>query len=295
MLIALAVAARIAANPISNAFQKRLTAAPAHPVFIIAATHALLTAVVAPFAWHAGMTSLTRAFWLNMAVSASLAVVGNVLLVYALRAGDLSVLGSINAYKAVLSLVLGVFLSGEVPSATGAGGVLLILLGSAIVVERGEGHSRGTALVRFFREPGVQLRFAALACSATEAVFLKRAVLASAPVLVFYMWSVLGVVVAAVCGALVLNGQIGSEMRTFRRRWRMYVCLAAATGVMQLTTLLTFGALQVGYSLALFQLSTLISVFLGYRYFQERSIARRLAGAVVMIVGALMIVMGGRR
>ena len=46
---------------------------------------------------------------------------------------------------------------------------------------------------------------------------------------------------------------------------------------MQLSTVLTFGKLQVGYSLALFQMSTLISVFFGYHYFQERQIRKRLS------------------
>lgn len=57
----------------------------------------------------------------------------------------------------------------------------------------------------------------------------------------------------------------------------------------------TFKQLQVGYSLALFQLSTLISVFLGYRYFQEGNIRRRLLGSLVMVVGAALIVTLGQR
>jgi drug/metabolite transporter (DMT)-like permease len=64
---------------------------------------------------------------------------------------------------------------------------------------------------------------------------------------------------------------------------------------MQVTTLLTLGKLQVGYSLALFQLSTLITVYLGHRYFQERSIRRRLLGSLVMVIGAMLIVTLGRR
>jgi drug/metabolite transporter (DMT)-like permease len=39
----------------------------------------------------------------------------------------------------------------------------------------------------------------------------------------------------------------------------------------------------------LFQLSTLISVLLGHRYFQERNIPRRLFGSMLMIAGAVII------
>jgi drug/metabolite transporter (DMT)-like permease len=62
---------------------------------------------------------------------------------------------------------------------------------------------------------------------------------------------------------------------------------------MQLTTLLTFGRLQVGYSLALFQLSALLSVLLGQRYFKERNIPRRLLGSLVMLAGAVLIALLG--
>src|SRR6476660_1683017 len=117
MTTAIFVATRIIANPVSNGFQKRLTDATANPLFIIAATHMGLTMVALPFLARTDLTALTAAFWLNMTVSAVLAVVGNVLLVYALKFGDLSVLGSLNAYKAILGLVLGIFLIGEVPSA----------------------------------------------------------------------------------------------------------------------------------------------------------------------------------
>jgi drug/metabolite transporter (DMT)-like permease len=289
MTTALFVATRIIANPVSNAFQKRLADAPANPLFIIAATHALLTVVALPFLSVMPLSSLTSGFWLNMTISAILAIVGNVLLVYALRSSDLSVLGSINAYKAILSLVLSIFLIGEVPTAGGLVGVLLILCGSYFVVDRTEGQSHRSAFLQFYRERGVQYRFAALACSATEAVFLKRAVLQSSPLMAFFLWSTLGLLVALIFVAVLLSGQVRTELKRFRQHWSTYGWLAVTTGLMQLTTLLTFGVMQVGYSLALFQLSTLISVFLGYRYFQEQNIARRLVGSIVMIIGAVLI------
>ena len=62
-----------------------------------------------------------------------------------------------------------------------------------------------------------------------------------------------------------------------------------------MTTLLTLGKLQVGYSLALFQLSTLITVYVGHRYFHERNLRRRLLGSLVMVIGAMLIVTLGRR
>jgi drug/metabolite transporter (DMT)-like permease len=290
VLTPLLVAARIVANPVSNVFQKQLAQRAANPLFIIGATHALLTVPCVLLLAMPSIRQAAPAFWGNISLAAALAVSGNVLLVYALRSGDLSVLGPVNAYKALVSLVLGIFLLGEVPTMMGVAGMLLILAGSYFVADSTATPARGSTFAQFFREPGVRLRFAALVLSATEAVFLKRALLLSSPLTTFVLWCILGLPIAAAAIGVLLRDRLRQELVVFRREWPTYAWLALTTGVMQLATVLTFGKLQVGYSLALFQLSSLISVFLGYRYFQEPQIRKRLLGAAVMVAGAALIV-----
>jgi drug/metabolite transporter (DMT)-like permease len=294
MFITLSVVARVVANPVSNVFQKQLALRGANPVFIIAATHAILTLVAIPLLALTQQATLGPSFWTNMAICTVLAVAGNALLVYALSRTDLSLLGPVNSYKAVLSLALGVFLLGEVPTAFGAAGVLLILAGSYCVIDRPPGQPRGNPLVQFFSDRGIQFRLAAMVCSATEAVFLKRAILESSPLTTFLFWSILGLPVAATAVGVLSRGTTRQEVHRLGQHWHRYLWLALTTGLMQAATLFSFGQLQVGYSLALFQLSTLISVFLGYRYFAERNIQRRLVGAIIMVAGAVLIVSLGR-
>ena len=297
MLTALFVATRIVANPLSNLFQKQLTQRSANPVFIIAVVHALLTVMCLPVLLVAGVPTMPLGpeVWVNMVICALLAVAGNVLLVHAVKSVDLSVLGPINAYKSVIGLVLGIFLIGELPTSMGVAGTLLILVGSYFVVDDAVDQPHRNAFVRFFRERGIQLRFAALGLSATEAVFLKRAILLSSPWTTFVLWSVLGLPIAGAAVGLLLRNHVHDEVRILRDNSRTYLWLVVTTGLMQLSTVLTFGLLHVGYSLALFQLSTLISVYLGYHYFQERQIRKRLFGSVVMVAGAVLIVMFGTR
>lgn len=294
MLTAAFVFARVIAGPVANLFQKRLAHDGAHPLNIIVATHALLTLAALPLLVLFPTEALPPEFWATMAFCAVLAVAGNVLLVYALRSTDLSILGPINAYKTVVSLVLALLLLGEVPTAAGLAGVLLILGGSYFVVDRAPEVPRASAYVRFFRTRGVQLRFAALVLSATEAVFLKRAMLNASPGVTFLVWSVLGLPVGLAALALLFRGEVAHALPRMRAEGGDYLRLALATGLMQAATLFTFEGLQVGYSLALFQLSTLLSVFLGYRFFAERDIGRRLIGAGVMGVGALLIALLGK-
>ena len=136
MLTIPAAIARIVTNPFSNVLQKQLTQRSADPLFIIAATYALLTVIALPLLLGEPLRGLGLIFWTNMLTAIVLVVSGNSILVYALRSADLSVLGPINAYKAVLSLVLAVVLIGEVPTLFGLLGVRLIVGGSFLVIDR---------------------------------------------------------------------------------------------------------------------------------------------------------------
>jgi drug/metabolite transporter (DMT)-like permease len=289
MLTALAVLIRIVANPLSNVFQKQLAQRSAEPLATIVATHGLLTILALPVLAGLPVAALGQDFWVNILTAVVLAVAGYVCLWYALKSTALSVLGPINAYKAVLGLLLAVVLIGEVPNVFGLIGVALIVAGSYFVIDREPGQGHRSAFGQFTREPGVQLRFAALICSATESVFLKRALLLSSPITTFLVWTVLCFAIAATA-AMLLRRDVVTEVRRLRSEWRTVLWLAATTALMQLTTILTFGKLPVGYSLALFQLSILITVYFGHRYFRERNIRRRLLGSLVMVIGAMLIV-----
>jgi len=254
-------------SPIPSRTYFRSDSLSDHPIFVIAVTHALLTLVCVPLLLSPLELGGGAAYWANIIAAAFLAVAGNALLVAALRTSDLTVLGPINAYKSVISLVLGIFLVHEIPTPTGVLGVLLIVAGSYFVVDRDENQPRRNAFIQFLHERGVQLRFAALGLSATEAIFLKRALIVSTPLTTFVVWCGLGVPIAALASGLLLRGRLREEGTIFRKDWPTYLWLAAATGLMQFATLDTFGKLQVGYSLALFQLSTLLSVFFGLPLF----------------------------
>ena len=143
-------------QPAFELFQKQLTQRSANPVFIIAVVHATLTAMCLPLLLVRGTLAIAPGpeVWVNMVICALLAVAGNVLLVHAVKAVDLSVLGPINAYKSVVGLVLGIFLIGERPTAMGVAGTLLIVAGSYFVVDDPVDEPRRHAFVRFFRERG---------------------------------------------------------------------------------------------------------------------------------------------
>jgi drug/metabolite transporter (DMT)-like permease len=289
MVIWLCVLVRVVANPCSNVFQKVLTRDAADPVFIICVTHGLLSLACVPLLLLFPLPA-SNGFWLDISACAALAVAGNVLLVRAVKLSDLSVLGPINAYKPVISLVPGLILLHEVPGLLGLGGIALIVAGSYGLVDGGAAGRGG--LAGLLRDRGVQYRVAALVLTATEAVFLKRALLASSWLTAFAVWSVLGFVVSLAAVGTLLGAGLRHEFGVLRGSKRAYLSLFVTTGLMQLCTLATLEWLHVGSALALFQTSAVISVVLGYRVFQEHQFRRRLIGSAVMVAGAVLVVLG---
>jgi drug/metabolite transporter (DMT)-like permease len=291
MLIWFCILVRIVVNPFSNVFQKLLTREGASPLSVVCVTHGLLSLVCIPvFLFY--LPPLPAEFWSNISICTFLTVSGNVLIVQAVKLSDLSILGPINAYKSVVSLIPGMILLHEFPGLIGLSGIVLIVVGSYFIVDKNLAEPGQNVFVRFFKDRGIQYRFAALVLSAIEAVFFKRALLASSPLTAFAFWTVLGFGLSLV-GVFLLcdKNQRSDDLRVLRANPRTCLLLVATTGLMQLCTSVTLASFQVGYALALFQTSTLISVVLGHTLFQERHFLERLFGSVVMIAGAVLVIM----
>ena len=58
---------------------------------------------------------------------------------------------------------------------------------------------------------------------------------------------------------------------------------------MQLSTNYVFARMNVGLALALFQLSTIVNLFIGYKVFKEKDILKKFVGIVIMLIGSAFI------
>jgi drug/metabolite transporter (DMT)-like permease len=213
--------------------------------------------------------------------------IGNGFLVKALEKGDLSVLGPINAYKSIIGIVTGVFLLGEIPNIWGALGVILIIYGSYFVLDTTESRFSWA----LFKRKEIQFRLWAMVLTAIEAVFTKKVILASSTLTAFISWCWFGALFSFLL--LVVSGiRIKKEVkRITSSQFKKYLFLLICIGTMQFTTNEVFRRMPVGYALSLFQLSTIISVLLGHRIFQEQGILKKLLGTIIMMAGSVLIIL----
>lgn len=286
-ILTLAILLRIFANPFANVFQKKLTIQGFSPLFVNFITYLILSLICLAFSFQIEWQSISSDFWVYSIIMGVLGALGNLFLVKALQAGDLSVLGPINAYKAVVSMVIGVFLLNEIPDIWGLTGVGLIIAGSYFVLNTTEeGFSW-----KLFKRKEIQFRLWAMILTATEAVVGKKVILVSSYLHSFVSWCWFGAVFSFVL-FLWSRENLNSSLRKIEVKTAgIFSGLILCIGITQFSTTYIFQQMPVGYALSLFQLSVLVNIFLGYRIFQEQEILKKMIGGIIMIIGSVIIIL----
>ncbi|MDR3183378.1 MAG: DMT family transporter [Planctomycetaceae bacterium] len=292
MFTFIAVALRILVNPLSNVFQKRICNSGQPPLFITFLTYLGISAVTIPAAYSIPWFTFPFAFWIYSVLIGVLAAFGNGFLVKAVRSGELSVLGPINAYKSIVGIIFGIILLGEIPNVAGLLGVALIVGGSYYALDSGSatGHFLRNILLR----SDVRDRIVSMIFSAIEAVFIKKIILYSDVQTAFVVWCWGGAVFAFIFFPLWERHNEICLRSEWKRAYAQFLCYAGlicSVGLTQGTTYYVFAHMPVGYALALFQLSAVLTVFYGWLFFYETKIYQKLAASVITILGSVLIIL----
>lgn len=278
---------RILSNPIGNVFQKQLTERGSNPLFVNFLTFFVLGCLCVVPAMQVRWSGVSQECWMWGAVAGVFGATGNGFLVKALQGGDLSILAPINSYKSVVGIIVGIIFLHEMPGVWGVAGVALIIYGSYFVLDTMDERFSWALL----RNKDIQCRILAMVLCAIEAIFIKKVIVLSSTTVSFLFWCWFGALfsfVLLLCFRLDLKREFGGVGRA---HLSSYFWLVVCIGTMQYTTNYVFSHMNVGYALALFQLSTVVSIFLGYRIFKEGNIRKKLLGTAIMIVGSVMIIL----
>lgn len=287
ILLFTAVAVRIISNPVANVIQKNLTLSRQHPLFINFISYLVLALFSLVLLTRNSIAGLEAPFWIYSVLSGIAGAFGNAFIIKALEKGDLSVLGPINAYKSVIGIIFAFILIGELPNIWGFMGILLIIAGSYFVLSTGQEKFTWSVL----QQPAIRYRITALVLTGIQAVFDKKIIQSSNLELAFVSWCVFGAFFSLII-CWLSKVKLYDHFRGMDRIIALkYFVLCAAIALMTASTNFAFKKMPVGEALALFQVSILISVFLGYQVFREGGLIKKLAGSAIMIAGSLFILL----
>lgn len=285
--VIIAIVLRVFVNPLANVFQKQLTQQKISPFYINFASYFLLSAICFFLIPYIDFSVLSYEFMFYAFTAGLLGALGNGLLIKAFEKGDLSVLGPINSYKSVIGLIFGIIILGEIPGWWGLAGIVLIIVGSYFVLDTTEERFSW----KLFKNREVQYRLGAMMIAAIEAIFIKKTILLSSVLFSFATWCWFGALFAFLI-VKVLKINTNDEVAKIDMNSGMkFAALVLCIGVMQYTTNYVFENMVVGYALAIFQLSVILSILFGYTIFKETNVWKKLVGSVIMIIGSVFLIL----
>lgn len=246
----------------------------------------LVTAVLmTPVLLAVGLPKVAPDFWKPLAVNACLLSLTFVLYVKALQASDISVTTPMLTFTPLLLTVTSPLLVGEVPSAGGFIGIVLIVAGSYLLnVQRSREGLLGPfkALVQ---EPGPRMMLAVAVIWSVCANVDRMGIDRSSPLfwLTAEFWAISLVLTPLVwrrCGAC----------RTRLLRGAPIILAAGAAEALSLSLqMYAYTFTIVPYVIAVKRLSVVFGVGFGFFFFKERHVLQRLAAAGIMVAGVACI------
>ena len=250
------VLGRVLFASFANVFQKKLTHEDHHPLFIVMASYVVLSIISIPLLFWVDINQLSQYFWLNISLAAALDMAGTLFLVLSLSKTDLSIFGP---------------------------------LGSCFLLPRAVKRTNQHRLRHLLTDKGVQYRFLSILLFSIGTLPLKNAVMDGQALAATVFWCLIGWPLA------ILSYQIFNQNRDIHLFQQVKPALSqiGTLGIMmflmQYMTMIILSQMMIAYSLALFQLSMVLHVFLGYKIFKEQHIKRRLAACLVMVTGSLLV------
>ena len=265
------ITARIVSNSCISVFQKILTSngtSSSVVNFLSYAGLALLCLFLLPFV----SLEINLQILINFVIMGILGALGNYFIIKALSIGELSSLAPINSYKPVVALIIAFLYLGEIPNPFAIFGFLLIILGTYIL----HGTGKCNRIAVFYR-------VLALIFSGTEAVFIKKILLLTNVPVSFILWVFSGLIFSFLF-------VITSKHRIKITKSENLLFLILSIGIMQFSTNYVFSKMNVSYALAIFQLSTVLSVFFGVNIFKENGLKKKILASLIMALGAIILI-----
>lgn len=228
---------------------------------------------------------LGKMFWPVLISDCLLSAIATVWSTKALLKSDLSVTTPLVAFTPLFMLFTGFLMLGEIPSAAGSAGVLLVVGGAYFLNIRERRNGWRAPFVALMKDEGARLMLGAAGIWSVTAVMDKIVMQNSAPV--FFVMAEDFLI------ALFILPFAEKRMRRQKkeiRRDRFQLALLGAFSTAALVCqMIAIERTLVVYVIAIKRLSILFSIILGGVVFKEKDIKFKLVGGAIMVAGVVFL------
>lgn len=228
---------------------------------------------------------LNQQFWTALVLGSSLNVMATILAMKAIKASDLSITAPMIAFTPLFLLITSPLMVGEFPNFWGLIGILTVVAGAYTlnIKERRKGFL--APFKALLKEKGPRLMLVVAFIWSITSNFDKIGVKNSSP----FIWAFSATVFMAVALLPIMVLKSRRNIRLIPANLKVLVPVGLSNALSLTFEMITLSLTLVAYTYAIKRVSVLITVLFGYFFFKEKGLQERLAGAMIMIVGVLII------
>lgn len=242
-------------------------------------------AFLLPMLFFIEIPPVGEGFFYALIVSGTLNVATTILYMKAIKASDLSLTMPMVTFTPMFLLVTSPLIVGEFPGFFGIAGILMIVLGAYALNIKKMHDGFFEPFYALLSESGPRMMLIVAFLWSISSNFDKIGVVNSSPI--FWTIAVDGFIAVLLFPVMIVfsrnwGGQVNRNLKTL-----VPIGIFSALGLaFQMTAI---SMTLVAYVIAIKRMSALLSVVMGALFFGEKDVRDRLAGAVIMIAGVILI------
>ena len=244
--------------------------------------------LVGPVLLLEGIPALGDDFWWSLVVDAVLNVLAAILYTHALQRGDLSATVPIITFTPLFLLATSPLIVGEFPTVIGGAGIVLIVVGSYLLNVRERSHGALAPLRALLHEPAARMMLGVAFIYSITSNIDKIGVQSSSPV----FWSFAVSLLMTLMLTPVAFRRARASTVPLRPRFSTLALAGVFAGLVVIFQMTAIELTLVAYVVAVKRTSTIMSVLLGHFVLGEEGLRERLSGAIVMVLGVVLITLG---
>lgn len=224
-------------------------------------------------------------FWSALAIQSLIIVIASILYFKAIEVSDLSLTIPMLTFTPLFLLVTSPLMLGEFPNPLGLWGILLIVVGSYVlnITQWHKGYLAPLRMLVSEKGPRYMLMVALL--YSVGANVDKIGVRHSSPL----AWAAALNTVLTIALGLIMLRRSSHVSQRIKAGWKYLVLLGTANAFALIANMTAIELTLVPYLIAIKRLSVFITLLLGFVIFKEKGFRERFVGALLMILGAVMI------
>ncbi len=226
-------------------------------------------------------------FLLALIVSGGINVITTILYMKAIKCSDLSLCAPITAFTPLFLLITAPLINREFPKTVGIIGVILIVIGTYVLNLKDKKEGLLMPIKGLFKEKGVRYMFVVAFLWSISSSFDKIGVQNSSPLI----WSLTVALFVMIILFPIMLFKSKNSLAVISPNMKKFFVVGIIYTLTTVTQMVAISMTLVAYVISIKRTSAVLSVVWGRLIFKENGFKDRLLGAVIMVVGVIMIVL----